>query len=408
LFKKKKCQFKSRWDINYTCSEFAVEGSDYCIFHKPDKNEEETKLFEERIKEKLKEKDYDFRGFIFPETVDFKKDFGINYFEKEVNFSYAQFKGDVIFERTIFEEEAHFYGARFEGNVYFGEAQFNKTATFSYTFFKGNAYFSGAKFQRETYFYKTYFEQEASFLGAQFDDITVFSETSFEGPADFSRIQFKIADMSGMSIQQQIWFYETILKNACITPLHLARSAIIDFRNARLKNTDITRKDIEGHIKQEIEDELLDAKEVYLHLKSNFHSLGRYDDESWAFQKEKEMERKNFWKSRHYLRWLVSRSLSFLYGYGERPERPVLWSVGIIVLFSIIYRIIGIFDVSRASVANIWDCLYFSVVTFTTLGYGDVRPLVGIGRLLAGIEAFSGVFLIALFIFTFARRTGGR
>jgi len=193
-----------------------------------------------------------------------------------------------------------------------------------------------------------------------------------------------------------------------MTPLNMEKNAVIDFYNVRLRNTEMRRKDIEGHIKQEREGNFAEAKEVYLCLKNNFHSLGRYDDESWAFQKEKEMERKSFWKDRRYLRWLGSKFLNFLYGYGERPERPVLWSFGIIVLFSILYRSIGIFDVSKASVANIWDCLYFSVVTFTTLGYGDVHPLMGIGRLLAEIEAFSGVFLIALFIFTFARRTGGR
>ena len=59
-------------------------------------------------------------------------------------------------------------------------------------------------------------------------------------------------------------------------------------------------------------------------------------------------------------------------------------------------------------IRNFPDSLYFSLITFTTLGYGDFRPLEGWGRILAGSEAFIGAFMMALFVYTFARRTGGR
>ena len=59
-------------------------------------------------------------------------------------------------------------------------------------------------------------------------------------------------------------------------------------------------------------------------------------------------------------------------------------------------------------IKNFPNSLYFSLITFTTLGYGDFRPLEGCGRILAGSEAFIGAFMMALFVYTFARRTGGR
>lgn len=40
------------------------------------------------------------------------------------------------------------------------------------------------------------------------------------------------------------------------------------------------------------------------------------------------------------------------------------------------------------------DILYFSLVTYTSLGYGDIAPL-GPARLLAGIESLIGRGLIA-------------
>ena len=57
---------------------------------------------------------------------------------------------------------------------------------------------------------------------------------------------------------------------------------------------------------------------------------------------------------------------------------------------------------------NFLDCLYFSVVTFTTLGYGDFQPAVGFSRIFVSLESIIGAFTIALFVYTFARRTGGR
>jgi hypothetical protein len=52
--------------------------------------------------------------------------------------------------------------------------------------------------------------------------------------------------------------------------------------------------------------------------------------------------------------------------------------------------------------------LYFSVVTFTTLGYGDFQPAVGLSRFFASLEAIIGAFTMALFAYTLARKTGGK
>ena len=43
--------------------------------------------------------------------------------------------------------------------------------------------------------------------------------------------------------------------------------------------------------------------------------------------------------------------------------------------------------------------LYFSVVTITTLGYGDIVPIETYTRILVGVESFLGAFLISLFFY---------
>lgn len=62
-----------------------------------------------------------------------------------------------------------------------------------------------------------------------------------------------------------------------------------------------------------------------------------------------------------------------------------------IVSFSYLYRLWGIIDPSQeiTSSINFWDHLYFSSVTFSTLGYGDFRPS-GDSRLIAAYQALIG------------------
>jgi len=52
---------------------------------------------------------------------------------------------------------------------------------------------------------------------------------------------------------------------------------------------------------------------------------------------------------------------------------------------------------------SVLECLYFSVVTATTLGYGDLHP-VGWGKAIASAEAIFGMFMWAVFLAVFSRK----
>ncbi|WP_417848855.1 ion channel [Thalassoglobus sp.] len=51
-----------------------------------------------------------------------------------------------------------------------------------------------------------------------------------------------------------------------------------------------------------------------------------------------------------------------------------------------------------ASLQGLVDCLYFSVVTATTLGYGDITPVTSWARLLAAAEAIGGMVVVGAMI----------
>ena len=93
---------------------------------------------------------------------------------------------------------------------------------------------------------------------------------------------------------------------------------------------------------------------------------------------------------------------------------PQCFSFSLILFCAVIYFIFGV-DAPEGFIAlnlgaSVWDnawvfltCFYYSVVTFTTLGYGDITPI-GHLRPIAAAEAFIGSFSIALFVVVFVRR----
>jgi len=53
---------------------------------------------------------------------------------------------------------------------------------------------------------------------------------------------------------------------------------------------------------------------------------------------------------------------------------------------------------------NYWRMFYFSAVTITTVGYGDIVPITNLARILISIEAILGVVLIGLFLNSLSKR----
>jgi len=71
----------------------------------------------------------------------------------------------------------------------------------------------------------------------------------------------------------------------------------------------------------------------------------------------------------------------------------VAWEI---MCFGYVYSVIGLRQQSaQQDTFNQLDCLYFSVVTWTTLGYGDFVPRNKWGRLLVAYEAILGYFVMA-------------
>ena len=429
------------------CRRSTHRKSKYCIFHASAK-EKTTDEFKERLKEyiqeiKEKDKDYDFKRFIFVGNIEFKKDLGIAIFKVTI-FQGAIFKGYVNFAGVIFERSANFKNVTFKSDAYFCDAIFQRSAWFNRTIFERYANFKNVIFKDYAIFLGVTFKGDAgywnmpfeivgdfyqSFQGyVLFEDVTfkgysIFRNVTFKGDAVFKIKSFaKTLDFSEISIfsgqklnlksenkRGDISFERAHLENTYLD-IELVEGILIDFTDALLKNTRFGRDQIENHIFQEKKKDFTQAKKVFLLLKNNFHNIGQYEDESWAFKKEKDMERKDNCHFKTLHKWLWSCFLNGIFGYGEQPGKVIISAISIILIFTFLFMSSGISDTSIGGFTsnNFLDCVYFSVITFTTLGYGDFRPLEGCGRVFAGTEAFIGALMMALFVYTFARRTGGR
>jgi hypothetical protein len=154
------------------------------------------------------------------------------------------------------------------------------------------------------------------------------------------------------------------------------------------------------------------AEEIYRNLRKATEQEGLFESSGQFFEREMVMRR--FQMPLFSRRRLFSKIVDTFCGYGERPTRVVMFSILAIFFFGTCYFILGINDngalIALSSenslllnIKQFLTCCYFSVVTFTTLGYGDLTPL-GLSRLLAATEAFIGSFTLALFVVVFVKK----
>ena len=135
-----------------------------------------------------------------------------------------------------------------------------------------------------------------------------------------------------------------------------------------------------------------EAEEIYRRLRQTYDGAGRFDEAGHFFSKEMTMRRMLM------PRWSVARvwskTVDLFCAYGESPPRVIGSAALLNLACAVVYFAVGIksadgiigFDSGGTIGENIHhylNCVYYSVVTFTTLGYGDMTPPDGIARPLA-------------------------
>jgi uncharacterized protein YjbI with pentapeptide repeats len=116
--------------------------------------------------------------------------------------------------------------------------------------------------------------------------------------------------------------------------------------------------------------------------------------------------RRRYWWALYYL-WLVMADC------GRTPWRWMGWSAGFALLFGTIFFFLGR-EAFRVAHENqlpwLLNSIYYSVVTFTTLGFGDITPITKTAAFFVMAEVILGYVmlggLISIFATLLARRSG--
>ncbi len=351
-------------------------------------------------------------------------------FNRETEFCYAEFNGEVIFYNTSFKRRTSFRGASFKRQAYF---ESNLPILWTKTFEK-EADFNGAKFENTANFYNTNFNSETDFDNIRFDSIAGFtcakfvgeakfgnagfnnkadfSNASFYSKADFNNASFnKKADFNNTGFYGEADFSNTSFKEAIFD--NVMFSKLVDLRLAKYSELYISWSNLKERLDDiSLQNDIVSWQGVYLKLIKNFENIGDVvsaDSAYYYYRCTKYVFCSDWWGKLKW--WLGYLFMGLTCGYGVIPWRTIATGGIIIFFFTLAYYSkkdsleYKKEEQARASGnqvnQNFWHCLYFSVVTFTTLGYGDFRPL-GKFRYLAMTEGILGWLTMALFLVTLA------
>jgi len=329
-------------------------------------------------------------------------------------FGKVRFGKEAFFEGTQFHVEAHFRGSRFLRNAFFKGCNF-KVANFNNVVFEDRCDFSPFEVKKVpqgvfefAFFDRSYFEK-----GGSFDDC-IIKEGSFENASiqnvSFHRVNLDNVKFAGAQMEQaylsDAW-WDVPEKRTTWRKL----ADVISVSDPRF----VIREELEAEQvppgeREKKKQALLKAESTYRRLKHTHTNEGDYTKSGEFYIHEMRMKRKRYslekkteiraWWN---LFWNLFYNLTC--GYGERPKRVVLIALAVIIAFTLLYYAgsgIGK-DGDEDYEPSLKESFYFSVVTFTTLGYGDFSPKPDF-QLLATLEAFTGAFTIALFVLVFGRQ----
>ncbi len=255
--------------------------------------------------------------------------------------------------------------------------------------------------------------------GISFNGATVYESLNLGICCDDDNNQMRWMNLTGLKIHG---FLKPELK------MDFKREFAPCVRGIKLENGKKDKKD------------LYSIKETFHVLKQAYNKLGRYEEEDLAYVEFKRAEAKykisevessstKIWKLLIYP--FKKLFLDLMGGYGTNPFSIVGAMVLAISLFATLYTLFPnlIIDSDINKIAtdpilkSVWhlvsgklpfiDCtlvkrlassLYYSGITFLTIGYGDVKPASLVGRTLAYLEGFCGLFLMSYLTIAFSRK----
>jgi hypothetical protein len=316
----------------------------------------------------------DFQSFIFARNLSFQR----TTFQAFAWFTACTFSKEAVFDKTVFKDGVEFLVTAFDGTAYFGGTEFcGSVANFNDAVFSGRPYFSKARFKKDAQFFGTRFERDPHLNEAVFCDIR---------PECFHSI--------GEAYR----------------------------RSLLLSSASFFKRAGGGY---EGKGEYLAASDSFRNAKVEYEKEGKYNEAGEMYVKEKESARLHLKAQKSNL---IKRGWFWIWkhssNYGESPWHFLRWIAVIVIVFALIYMPVipkwfkwwpsitfkeypfnewsdGFVD---GFLFNIVTAIYYSAVTFATLGVGDIAPASIVGKVCAIAEVLLGYLMFGVLITLVARK----
>jgi hypothetical protein len=386
------CQYRLKGEM--VCKEKAFNNTNYCILHTSFPDNRETEAFKQidnlkklKIQEKIQKADYNFTGAII-------SDFQIQECEitGTINFAFATvdsifFAGVEVKEHVIFTNlktgSISFYnsdvsgeiqanGAMVEHGIYFTNIEASEIS-FMDSNVNGNVEIKNFDIQNHVYLNKIKVKGHFDISYGEVQGISNFVEAEVLGNVSFIGVKFG----SGFDYPEEAARNRRIIESSYITDFSLFKTQGELILNSNFCDFEST-------------------EHAYRLVRINAENHFDYSKVDFYYFKEMEAIRK---QKKWYVRY-PEYFIQLLFAYGTRPLRVIIvWFIVVFGLALWYWKGNGI-----SNVKTYLDGLYFSIVTATTLGFGDSTPKVGIFKALVSFEAIFGTFMWAAFITIFSRK----
>lgn len=130
------------------------------------------------------------------------------------------------------------------------------------------------------------------------------------------------------------------------------------------------------------------------------HAVFKRDilDQDWI-ETFRAQDRRHYWM---YVLWLITTDC------GRSMTRVATWAITLAMAFGLIYTVFPTTLDRGNAVDTFWTPFYFSAVTFTTLGFGDVTPGSLAGQLIVTLEVGLGYITLGILVSILANKVARR
>ncbi|MDE0012308.1 MAG: potassium channel family protein [Candidatus Poribacteria bacterium] len=315
-----------------------------------------------------------FRAVVFQQEVDFRR----TLFEGILDLDEAVLYGPCAFREAIFQRRADFHSAMFRKSASFWRARFNGVTDFHGVQFRENAVFHEANFHNEVNFRRVLFQGTLDCTATLFPETTTFNNATFLGPTNFTGARF-----ISVATFRDVHYIPDTLFQAVKTKLSREQHRPTEFY--------LDSQQVDGVANPFFKRYVADQQFIRAFNQANplLAGLWRWSSDYgrslglWAF-------------------WSFFLAILFAFAYMPFPEWLPTWIQDWAPRF---HQTTGIYSGQTLTFS---DCFYFSVVTFTTLGFGDVVADNVSARFLVALEVIFGYIMLGGLISIFSNKLASR